>query len=264
MIVRRRPDGSVDLVTQNDHARLSGLFAAHWGNEAFVLPEPVDAVVRAAVFHDCTWSRYEATPRYDAQAHETPNYRQVPNDAEQLCAYQAALDWIEEIDPYLGLLVSRHRTGLWRGRYGVIAELASRNAAAGASPELEAFIARNEARQAQLMEQVDASVFEQHYRLLQIWDLFSLYWCSGDPKAMRIAGAALDGKTGPDERLTFTLTPLAPDRVALDPWPFDAPVLAGGFVYRRLETLDFPDVESFRRGFWGARPAVRAFEFVPA
>jgi len=35
MIVRYESDGSIVMITQNDHAQLSGLFAAHWGNETF-------------------------------------------------------------------------------------------------------------------------------------------------------------------------------------------------------------------------------------
>ena len=30
MIVRYESDGSIVMITQNDHAQLSGLFAAHW------------------------------------------------------------------------------------------------------------------------------------------------------------------------------------------------------------------------------------------
>ena len=40
MIVRYESDGSIVMITQNDHAQLSGLFAAHWGNETFEKPRP--------------------------------------------------------------------------------------------------------------------------------------------------------------------------------------------------------------------------------
>ena len=38
MIVRYESDGTVVMITQNDHAQLSGLFAAHWGNDKFEKP----------------------------------------------------------------------------------------------------------------------------------------------------------------------------------------------------------------------------------
>jgi len=47
MIVRNQSDGSVVMITQNDHAKLAGLFAAHWGNQTFERPRPA-AVNRAA------------------------------------------------------------------------------------------------------------------------------------------------------------------------------------------------------------------------
>ena len=35
MIVRQDEDGSLVLITQNDHAQASATFAAHWGNQRF-------------------------------------------------------------------------------------------------------------------------------------------------------------------------------------------------------------------------------------
>ena len=71
MIVREEPDGSLLLINQTDHAAISGLFAAHWGNSEFERPHPSEAVVRAAIFHDAGWYRYQTSPRYDTQAGKT-------------------------------------------------------------------------------------------------------------------------------------------------------------------------------------------------
>jgi hypothetical protein len=49
MIVRERADGSVLLIGQTDHAKLSGQCAAHWGNNIFARPQPYEAVVRRDV-----------------------------------------------------------------------------------------------------------------------------------------------------------------------------------------------------------------------
>ena len=38
MIVREEPDGSLLLINQTEHAAISGLFAAHWGNSEFDAP----------------------------------------------------------------------------------------------------------------------------------------------------------------------------------------------------------------------------------
>ena len=62
MIVREGADGELILIAQTDHAKVSGQCAAHWGNGTFARPEPNEAVVRAAMFHDSGWYDYEASP----------------------------------------------------------------------------------------------------------------------------------------------------------------------------------------------------------
>src|SRR5262249_18799849 len=120
MIVRYDSDGSIIMITQNDHAQLSGLFAAHWGNDRFEKPRPYASLVRASMFHDRGWIRYETSPQLNPETGKTPNYREVPNDRMQLEAFEWAGDWLTAIDPYAGLMITKHRSGLWQGRYGVI------------------------------------------------------------------------------------------------------------------------------------------------
>jgi Protein of unknown function (DUF3891) len=84
MIVRYESDGSLVMITQNDHAKLSGLFAAHWGNGQFEKPRPQGSTSRAAQYHDAGWLRYEAKPHFNADTGKTPNFREVPNDQLQL------------------------------------------------------------------------------------------------------------------------------------------------------------------------------------
>lgn len=146
MIVREQPDGSLILVTQTDHARVSGNFAAHWGNVDFDRVRPYESVVRAANFHDCGWYRYETSPRLNEETGKTPNFTQVPLDSEQLSAFQWGIDWLSDIDPYAGLLISRHRTGLWRKRYGAIS-YPSVSSSRILSDGVESFISENEKRQ---------------------------------------------------------------------------------------------------------------------
>ena len=80
------------------------------------------------------------------------------------------------IDRYSGLIVSMHRTGLWRQRYGTIAYPTAFNPRA-LGPEIEAFIARHEAWQEEERNKRDAAEVWTNYRLLQVWDLLGLYFC---------------------------------------------------------------------------------------
>ena len=118
MIVREGADGSLLLIGQTDHAKLSGQCAAHWGNKDFARPKPYEAVVRAAMFHDSGWYDYEANPTIAAETGKPLNFMQVTWGKPQRRAFEWAIDWMTRIDPYSGLLLSKHRTGLQRGRYG--------------------------------------------------------------------------------------------------------------------------------------------------
>ena len=58
--------------------------------------------------------------RYHKNNAKIPNYREVPNDASQPDSFEWAGDWLSSIDNYAGLLMRKHRTGLWQSRYNVI------------------------------------------------------------------------------------------------------------------------------------------------
>ena len=123
MIVREEPDGSLIMIGQTDHAKLSGQFAAHWGNDRFERPRPWSSVVRAAAYHDSGWYGYETKPTIMEDTGKTRNFMQVPWGPPQRAAFQWAIDWMTDIDTYSGLLLSRHRTGLQRGRLALYPSL---------------------------------------------------------------------------------------------------------------------------------------------
>ena len=259
MIVREEPDGSLLLINQTEHAKVSGLFAAHWGNTQFARPQPYEAVVRAAIFHDAGWYRYETSPRYDAVAGKTPSFTQVPPDRSQLDAFQWAIDWLTEIDAYSGLLINKHRTGLWRGRYGAITHPAHAYAP-HMSPAVESFITDNEARQKAQEQGLDPTELRVNYQLLQFWDLLSLYFCVRPPYQQFVEPVPKGYRAGEGVRLD--LTPLGDGRVSIDPYPFDLPPLPISISYRRLPAK-FADQAAFRAAYFQALPQLMQFELVP-
>jgi hypothetical protein len=261
MIVREEPDGSLVLINQTDHAKISGLFAAHWGNGEFARPHPYEPVVRAAIFHDAGWYRYETGPRYDVATGKTPSFIQVPLDAPQIAAFQWSIDWLTEIDPYAGLLINKHRTGLWRGRYGAITHPGMFNAR-NLNPLVETFIAENEARQKEQERAVDGNEFWINYQLLQLWDLLSLYVCVKPPYDEYIEPVPTGYRDAAGVRVT--LKPLTGGKVVIDPYPFDLPSLAIDVPHRRLLTTKFPDEAAFRAAYYQALPQTMRFELVRA
>ena len=258
MIVRYEADGTIVMITQSDHALASGLFAAHWGNAKFEKPRPYNSLVRAAMFHDRGWIRYETSPILDAEG-KTPNYRQVPNSPEQLQAFEWAGDWLGEIDPYAGLMIAKHRTGLWQGRYGVITKPPAIQRGE-LPPHIKAFIARNEDKQKPTASKFDANELAINYNLLQVWDMISLYICQNEiltPDTIDPVPTDYSGK-----HAAMTLTPLGHNTVALDPYPFDQPSLTTNIVHRRLKKNKFKDQAELQDVYFCTAPQTMAFKFV--
>ncbi len=260
MIVREEPDGSLVLINQTEHAKISGLFAAHWGNREFARPHPYEPVVRAAIFHDAGWYRYETGPRYDAATGKTPNFTQVPLDRAQLDAFQWAIDWLTGIDPYAGLLINKHRTGLWRGRYRAIMH-PPLPTAPDLGAAVERFIADNEGQQRAQESALDATELWVNYQLLQFWDLLSLYFCVRPPYEQHVEPVPTGYRGG--EGLRLNLMPLGGGRVSIDPYPFDLASLPISIPYRRLPTAKFADEAAFRAAYFQALPQLMRFELVP-
>jgi Protein of unknown function (DUF3891) len=265
MIVRNQSDGTVVMITQNDHAKLAGLFAAHWGNDSFARPQPYASIVRAAQYHDGGWLRYETNPYIDPATGKSPSYQQVPNDTPQLAAYQWAIDMLTEVDSYTGLMVSRHRTGLWQQRYSAIRQ-PSPGGPRKLSPEIQAFITRNEARQDAIAAGLDREEVAVNYNLLQVWDLMSLYICSNEQHqecTIEPVPTAYANGGGPGG-VAMRLVPTSPSRIAIKPFPFDQAPLEAAVVYRQLPQTALRDEDTFRAAYFGARPQVASFTFVAA
>jgi Protein of unknown function (DUF3891) len=81
-----------------------------------------------------------------------------------------------KVDPYTALLVSKHRTGIWKSRYGLMKQ--PHYAMRKLSPQIEELVERTHAEQRAAMAAFDEREVTTNYILLQIWDLLSLYICS--------------------------------------------------------------------------------------
>lgn len=261
MIVRYESDGTIVMITQNDHAQLSGLFAAHWGNDKFERPRPYASLVRAAMFHDRGWIRYETGPQLNPETGKTPNYREVPNDKMQLEAFEWAGDWLSTIDPYAGLMITKHRSGLWQGRYGVITYPPAIQR--GVLPaRIQEFIAKSENKQKTTADKFDSKELAINYNLLQVWDMMSLYICSTEVlKPDRIEPVPVSYGAPPG--VSMTLTPTDKQTIALDPYPFDQPSLTTNVIYRRLPQMKFKDSAELQTVYFKTAPQVMPFKLMP-
>lgn len=260
MIVRKQPDGQLLLIGQTDHSRLVGQIGAHWGNDRFATPQPYDSVARAAAYHDYGWLRYETAPILTGTSGETPEFRQVPSSAAQLGAYQWCIDWLTDIDPYAGLIVGMHRTGLWRGRYETISH--PQSPMRKLAPEIENFVAENEARQERARKAFDPQILQTNYHLLQVWDLLGLYFCCQDPCDDYIEPVPLSYGNGQNESVRLTLKPISNRLVVFEPFPFGQRPCRIQLSHRRLPATVYPDLDSFRRAYFQAPIELMNFELI--
>lgn len=261
MIVRKQEDGRLALVGQTDHSRLVGQVAAHWGNSEFAAPKPYESVVRAATFHDYGWLRYETSPLLNVETGTPYSFLEVPLTATQLGGYQWALDWISDIDPYAGLIVSMHRTGLWKSRYQTINHPMGYNLKAP-SAEIQEFIDRNEARQRSARARLDDGNLSTNYKLMQVWDLLGLYFCCQDPYEDRVEPVPTKYGDGKDGDVTLSMKALGRRKVQFEPYPFDVRPCHIQLSFKELPKSRFVDVGEFRRAYFQAGTQVMDFELV--
>jgi Protein of unknown function (DUF3891) len=248
MLVRDAGD-AWQIVLQTDHADLSGQLAAAWGGPGFARPEPFHSVVRAAARHDDGWAVWERCPRLAGDG-APQSFFTVPA-AVHLAFYRAGVEVVQDEDPYAGLLVSMHMSGLYRQRYGVM-PTPPREHDAETHALIDVFVAQEEARQDALRQSLDCDEAQRwtNYALLQAFDVISLYFgladvevgapgaCEGVPTA-DAAGAAGDP-------VRIAIEPLGPWRVRLDPYPFVEDATPLTLRRRLVRKRAWPDDDAFR------------------
>jgi hypothetical protein len=252
MIVRNLPNGEQLVLGQTDHSRLAGRFAAHWGNGSFAALEPYESVVRGATFHDFGYLRYETAPVFNAETHQTPNFRDVVTDERRLQEYQQNFDWFLAPDAYAATLARSHRTGLWRGRYDAVVHPPHK--IRQQPPAVDAFVEKNEALRDQAIREHgwNPQQFRINYRLLQVWDLMSLYFSCGEPTDDYIEPVPTRYTDEDGEGVRITFSPLDAMTVALDPYPFDEAPLQIQLPVKRFRSGEFPDHDAFIKAYFQA------------
>ena len=111
MIVRDQGE-SWQIVLQTDHADLAGALSEAWADRG----ARHESLVVAARRHDDGWAVWERSPLVDGDG--TPVAFLDVHVPAHLAFYRAGIAAITDEDPYAGLLVSMHGTGIYRQRYG--------------------------------------------------------------------------------------------------------------------------------------------------
>jgi len=229
-MIRRNGQDSFLLITQNEHASLSGKIASHWGNENFPYPEPRSEVVKAIETHDAGWSLHDDKP--------VLNSEKIPATFYEMPFQWYIRVWVASVSaaaarggPMGGLLVSWYLTSL--AKLAPIKELSE-----AVRLHLEDFLSAQHARQVDYCKTLclSSSMYNDpphpangrdhgvmyNYYLLRICDLISLQLCS-DAMPETIHELAFElSLDGPD---TIKISRADEQTLCLEPWPLDVDTL---------------------------------------
>ncbi len=255
MLVRDLDD-HFQIVLQPDHGDLSGQIADAWKHVGGLSPEVHEALRLAAARHDDGWAVWERRPRLDEQGR--PQIFSAVPVGSLLTSYRACVDVLCADSPGAGLFASMHVSGLQRNRYGIMEADAHPKPLGEMEPAVREFVCGEEQRQAVLTEVLGFAEEEQWqaYRLLQVYDIFSLYLGladlgRGDRQTMDIG---IDGaEPANSQTRPFNLVPGdTPWTVRCDPFPFAATPVSLRMSTRLVVKRRWPDVHSFREDFAAA------------
>jgi hypothetical protein len=254
MLVRDRGE-SWQLVRQPDHADLSGQLAAAWGGDGFATPQHARSLTLAATRHDDGWAVFDRRPAWDPANDRPRNFLDVAIPVH-LAFYRACIAAVSDEDPYAGLMVSMHGSGIYTGRYGTQPSLGLTNVK-GHEAEVQAFVAEQEAMQPARAGELGVSEEERwtNYKLLQVFDRLSLSLClrewegsDAEPDVLSPAPVDYDGT-----EVELRLEPLGPWRVRMDPYPFAESPAGFTLVRKVLLKGRYEGNEDFRRAYFSTR-----------
>lgn len=216
MIVSSRPEGLV-LVRQVDHQAQCAEMASQWGNEVFARPAPWGPIAAAAAWHDEGWRSWEAAPGVDSSGRPI-DFVDIDRETH-VGLYDDGIATCVRRDPLAGLLVSLHGRGLYERRLGIDGP---RPDPGSRPPGVVAFLAAQGRLQDDLRERLrpDPDWEWAAYRLLQAFDLLSLYLVWRAHPAGREGALARVPRWPGDEGVTITLRRTGPWRASADPYPF--------------------------------------------
>jgi hypothetical protein len=112
------PQGSMLLlVTQPDHAHLSGELLALWRAGDLPAHPRRDDLLFAAREHDNGWREADAAPRWDAERGRPHDFTTLPRQ-ERIEIWERGTCRFAAERPYAALLITRHALNLFGGRRG--------------------------------------------------------------------------------------------------------------------------------------------------
>jgi hypothetical protein len=236
MIVQTAPDGnSAFIIRQQDHAAVSGIFAANFGNADFAPLNPKEAMEFLAAHHDDGWESIDANPQFDSRSGFVYHLTQTPTQLLVESGNKSP-DANEAFHPYSGLISSMHTYGLYHGRYGLSDKIYIDMINPEWKEAVHVMLAAELARQARLKAVCNVSDAElfHNYKLLQFFDTLALYIQTtatlNESQFLHVPQAL-----GQDVRIRAIPNG---NEIRLDPYPFAVDSLEVATIGRIVEKSD--------------------------
>jgi len=256
------------LILQLDHSRVTGWFAAHWGNDTFARPSPYAAMVLAAQEHDTGWWDWEIKPQVNNEGLPPDYIGSIKHLGGKvwLDFYRHGIYRLAEQDPYAGYIVSLHSDGLLTQGRGLLPYMPDY----AVYPEVKKFLTEQESYRAELMEQLKSSKEycdfvsnEQlwtNFKLMEVYDQMGQFVCN------RYPFNGTHRKNGPSNTLSNVPAPTKPSRddvvltftikdeirATVTPYPFDVDPLIVSFQGRLIAKRRYTNQDEFLMEYYRA------------
>jgi len=269
-MIRHRQGNDFLLITQDDHARLSGRLAEHFGNDQFAAPLPHKQVIDAIAMHDCGWPLHDDSPTLNPAGLPLHVFESPISISTQV--WSEGVRQAKAIDPYTGLLASLHVLALSATVHTPDATVADRDERRQELFLLNQFQQDQIELQDDLRRQLglrtdiplrlglakpDATPRDEredllafNYKLLRLMDRLSLELCCSEVLPWKIDSIPPRPSTEP---VDMRVIRLGDGQVGVEPWPFSIDRLEFQVPFRRVLGAMFADVEAFRQAYGNAR-----------
>ena len=244
------------LVTHPDHAHLAGAFAAAWGNQRFVAPEPRTHVLHAIRAHDDGWAARDATTPITRDGKPSAFSAELVGkysafEEIDLEAYldvrRSAVHLIASRDPYAAILISMHT-------YNLLTERADRSTIRPDQlPLLDTFLDEQSALQQSFRdalltgdtvpaESLTHETINENFRLLQACDNLSLLSCVdfAGPASLLHPLRTIDGTS------TVQVERAGARSFRLTPYPFPEPTMTFALPARFIPGTTYANAAALR------------------
>lgn len=250
-MIRHRTGDAFILITQHDHALLSGRMAEDLSGEPIRRPAP--GAIQGIALHDCGWPLHDDEPTLNRDGVPLHVFETPPAIATRV--WSASASRAANKDAYCGLLVSLH-----------VLNLSVMSASAHRLPHDVFEINKFQHRQIELQEQLrlklgmridlpltqglaqpgenereDALLFDFH--LLRAMDALSLALCCSEKLFVSLDNVLPAPGAAP---IALKLDRPGEFAVTLDPWPFESDPLELAVPCRRVPAKSYADDREFR------------------